>query len=126
MADPIHGGPAREEQGATPAPPGVWSTLHAGLGAVLLSEDGRLLDANPAALDLLGLAPADVGTRIGVRLAQIAVCNRYGPDNGVVAHCSQSSDERIGAHCVAMGATGAATTLYLLWDKDAVAGMLGP
>jgi hypothetical protein len=100
--------------------------LHAGLGAVLVGEDGRLLDANPTALDLLGLAPTDIGVNLAVRLAQIAVRQKFGPNNSVVTTYSQSSDERVGAHCVPMGAAGTATALYLLWDKEAVAKMLEP
>ena len=115
-----------EVQGGPPAPPGVWSALHAGLGAVLVGEDGRLLDANAVALDLLGLAPTDIGTNLAVRLAQIAVRQKFGPDNGVVSQCSHSGDERVGAHCVPMGAAGTPTALYLLWDKDVVGKLLVP
>ncbi len=126
MTEGTKRGPTSEVQEGPPARPGVWSALHVGLGAVLVGEDGCLLDANPAGLDLLGLAPADVGTRVAARLAEIAVCHEFGPNNSVVSHCSRSGDDQVGAHCVPMGASGSATTLYLLWDKEVVAKLLMP
>src|SRR5512140_690442 len=85
--------------------------MHASLGAVLVDEDGCLVDANPVALRLLGLGAGDVGSRLGVRLAQIAVCDVFGPRNGVVPH-EAGGDAHLGAHCLSMGAAGSATTLY--------------
>ncbi len=98
---------------------------HASLGAVLVDEEGRLVDANPTALGLLGLGIGDVGSRVGVRLAQIAVCDVFGPKNGVVPREAER-DAHLGARCLPMGVAGAATTLYLLWDKHALTKVATP
>lgn len=126
MTDRTTHGPSESSYIRPPAKAGAWSALHAGLGAILVGEDGRLLDANTTALDALGLTPADVGIRVDVRLAQIAIRHEFGPTNGVVAHCSEGTDDHLGARCVPMGAAGSATTLYLLWDQEAIAKLLGP
>lgn len=98
---------------------GVVRAMHARSGAVLVDQDGCLVDANTVALEMLGLQATDIGARIGIRLAQIAVRTTFGPHNGVVPRMPDA-DGRLGAYCLPMGAMGAATTLYLLWEKQAL------
>ena len=94
-------------------PPGSLAGLHASVGAVLVDDDGRLVNANPAAFQILDLDEESVGLRVGPQLAAIAIRHAYGPDNGITPS-PDVVDDRVQALCLPMQLHSA--TLYLLWD----------